>query len=253
MGCLLTLILSSAEGHTADINYKLNISTGEFPPYVSEQVRNQGPYTEIVKRAFQINGIETLVRFLPWKRAYKSALELKFDATYAWTPKPERKEKFLISDPVYTLERRAFVMRKSSIVASELEELGGLRVCRPNGYTLIGQIEEMVKRNELVRVSPPNMETCFKFLKENRVDFVDAVYEEGLTSISTALGHIESVRILDVSFSKNTNNLMVSKKHPRAAEIIQDFNSGLQSLIDSGEYSKIVERHRSWFLQSLLK
>ncbi|MDV7338641.1 ABC transporter substrate-binding protein [Terasakiella sp. A23] len=245
------LMLLFSHQANADETKVITLATGEFPPHISEKLPEKGTFSEIVTRSFKNAGYKVELKFLPWKRAYNEAKMVKVDGTYSWTPKPKREKDFEFSDPIFVLERRIFVMKESSIHADEIEELTGLRLCRPLAYTLHGKFEQMVANHEINLVRPPDMVTCFKFLKEGRVDFIELAYEEGITSARKAMGTLDLVRTLNFLPGQNPNSLGISHSHPQKDELMAAFNTGLQQLRDSGDYDEIVRRHHLIFLDTL--
>lgn len=251
--CLFLLLVAYSHASLADSLKTITLATGEFPPHISADLPEKGGFSEIVVKAFEKSGYTVNLEFYPWKRAYHAAKELHADATYSWTPKPERKKDFAFSDPIFILERRVFVMKESSIYAQTAEELTGLRLCRPLGYTLHATLEEMYHNREITLVRPPDMVTCFRFMQEGRVDFIELAYEEGITSALSALGTLDLVRTLDFTPGTNPNALAVSLRHPNKETLLHDFNRGLTQLRQSGEYDEIVKRHHMHFLDSLTR
>jgi len=235
----------------ADGPKSVALATGEFPPHISEDLPGKGSFSEIVVKAFENVGYTVELNFLPWKRAYKLAKEAHVDGTYSWAATEERKKDFVFSDPIFTLEHRLFVMRNSSIYVQNAEELTGLRLCRALGYAVHGVLRDMHEKNQISLVRPRDMETCFKFMQEGRVDFIELSYEEGITNASKAMGTLDLVRTLDYIPNKVANTLAIPLIHPQKETLLHDFNRGLAQLHETGAFVEIMDRHHQHFLDSL--
>lgn len=236
---------------SADGPKSITLATGEFPPHISESLPEKGSFSEIVVKAFKNVGYTVKLDFLPWKRAYKLAKEGHADGTYSWAATEERQKDFAFSDPIFTLERRLFVMRNSSIYAQNAEELTGLRLCRALGYGVHGVLGEMHEKKQISLVKPRDMETCFKFMQEGRVDFIELSYEEGIANALKAMGTLDLVRTLDFIPNKVANRLAIPQIHPQKETLLRDFNRGLAQLHETGAFAEITERHHRHFLDSL--
>ncbi len=72
---------------------EIRLTTGEFPPFISENLKYYGPAPHIVTKAFASEGVSVKFRVFPWKRAYITAKRGKnmWDQVSGWKPKGERK------------------------------------------------------------------------------------------------------------------------------------------------------------------
>ena len=84
----------------ADSRPQLQISVGDWPPYLSSELRHEGEIAHLISAVFGDEGYRVSFRFLPWPRAYSDAAAGKFDATGVWMHKRERKTDFLFSAPL---------------------------------------------------------------------------------------------------------------------------------------------------------
>ncbi len=60
--------------HNTAFAEPINVVTLNWSPYVGEDLKGNGFHAQIVKNAFKQINKETNLKFLPWKRAYKKAL-----------------------------------------------------------------------------------------------------------------------------------------------------------------------------------
>lgn len=218
----------------------LKLSTGEFPPYISSNSKQLGPLSQIVSLSFERSGYQTLIDINPWNRALKMADKGRVDATYAWSVKAERQAAFLYSKPLFIFEQRAFAISEAQLDVSSTADIGSIRLCRPQGYTLQGHSQVLVDSGVAIHFSPPDVATCFHMLKANRVDIVVVDKLEGYSYVAQVFASINDIQVLDKVFFKYSNHLLVSKQHPKAEKLIEDFNQGLDNLMVTGEYQSIL-------------
>ena len=72
----------------------VRITTGEFPPFLSENLKHGGVGLRIITEVFDSVGIDVEYGFYPWKRAYALTKEGTWDASATWAHNPEREKLF---------------------------------------------------------------------------------------------------------------------------------------------------------------
>ena len=230
----MPLTVQSSEVQTGT----LSMGAGEFPPYISASFDGGGPIAQIVQQAFAQVGVKTSLHYRPWNRTYTMARELKFDATFPWSPNKQRNKDFYFSDPLYHFQRRGFVLAESKLDVLYDDRI---QMCQPIGYGRLGYEKVLVESKRAVLVEPPDMLQCFVMLKAKRVDLVVVEAQESKSYINEVFVNSEGVRALKHVFYDYHNHLLVSKKHPEVDIILQQFNTGLKQLKQSGEYDKIIQ------------
>jgi polar amino acid transport system substrate-binding protein len=107
----------------------LNIIVGEWPPFVSEQLKHQGPVAHLISDLFNEAGYQVQFHFAPWGRVYSLAAGSQlYDATAVWMHKPEREKEFLFSEAVLQEQFVFFSLKSRQLQAERLEQIVGLRL-----------------------------------------------------------------------------------------------------------------------------
>ncbi len=229
--CLLLAPLSA-------LSKNLSMGIGEFLPYVSATYEEGGPITQIVKQSFAKVNQDVSFYYRPWNRTYTMARELKFDATFPWSPNEQRSKDFYFSDPLYHFQRRGFVLSHSSLdILNDVK----IQLCHPIGYGRLGYEKKLLDSQRAVLIEPPDMHQCFVMLKAGRVDLVVVEMQESRAYIDRVFDDASMVRPLEKVFHDYQNHLLVSKKHPQVKEILKQFNIGLKRLKESGDYDRIIQ------------
>jgi len=81
---------------------RISIAIGEWPPFISENLKHYGVVPRIVTEAFALGNVKVDYGFFPWKRAMEYANEGDWDGSAVWGYTSERGKTLLYSDPVRT-------------------------------------------------------------------------------------------------------------------------------------------------------
>jgi len=236
---LFTTILFSSPGHTSE--KEIFLTSTEYPPYYGQELKNNGFITEVIKAAFEKMGYKIKVEFFPWLRSKAMAESGDSDGMYTLWHTEEREKWFVFSDPipphntigVYKRSDREITFEtyrdlKPYIIGSVLgyayspefmaAELKGLRL-----YTDEKLITKLVQgRVDLAIIDKIQGNYLFKkrfSMKNNKFEFMEPPLE---------------IR---------QQHLVISKKINSAHKIINDFNDGLEEIMNNGFYDDILDEH----------
>jgi len=217
------------------------VTGNDYKPFTDESLPEGGLFTDIVRTAYEEAGHNVSIEFMPWKRGAALVEKGKKTATFPYVDTPERKERFLFSDPVYVVEERPFVTADNAGSVNSYDDMAGMKDCIPLGWSSGSEkLQELEENGTVERNSPRNMTSCFKMLKAGRVDFVPIEVPNGYAQASTVFGSRDEVNAETLLLGKTTLYLMFPKGDMDAAKI---FNEALASLRDSGKYQKIIDKH----------
>ncbi len=213
----------------------ISISSGEFPPYVSESLPNQGLYPPIIRKVFESAGIEVNFNIRPWSRAYEEVASGKVEASLPWLKTAER-EKDLIY-PVVPIEEINDILffRKdvfpNGLEVSSLKELVNMkikdkknverriRIIGVSSYWYISALKELNADYELV-AKPAS---AYNMIIADRADVHINTDKVGLLEIKEFL---TPEKALLMGWSKTPVYkapvyLAFSRKNPRSKELIK--------------------------------
>ena len=223
---IFSLFASLAYGQT------ISISTGEWSPWVSKNIKDYGLGAKHTKDAFKELNIEVKFNFYPWKRVYLSAKTLQNDATGFWLKTKEREKDFYFSKPVFSIKNRLVFRSDKNIKYDSIEDLKNYKVAITRGYSYTNEIDEMIKNNEIdTYVVNNDLSGLKQLLKKQKFDVFLCSYNVAKNLISNNFSKTEAKMF---SFSKDVFSkdvfLMVSKKHKDHKDILNKFNEGLEKL-----------------------
>lgn len=244
---LLTTIALALPAMATSEDNTLTISTGEWPPFLSENLKHHGVAARIVTESFASQNINIQYGWFPWVRSYNNVKTGNWDASAIWAVTNERKEDVLFSDPVIKNQTVLFFRKGHAIDWQSYKDLSGIIIGATNGY-FYGDDFKSAETSGLITVERTSIESSnFKKLEANRLDAVIAEIDTGY-DIMQKIFRAEQIDAIIVSpkyVASFTNHLVISKKLENAEQLISAFNKGLKQLTDSGKVDQYLKESRS--------
>lgn len=201
------------------------LATGEWAPFTSQNMSQQGVVTALVSDVFTRMGREPEISFFPWNRCYNLVLQGKVWGAfpYSWTPK--RAKEVLFSEPVSFSDTAWYHVGEPPVRGYEkLEELRHLHIAGVAGYFYKEDLDQAGLQVEYA----PDEASAFRMLLAGRVDLApmnvlvaEAIIDEHFPE------HKDAFRRLDELYSRNDLRLIVSPHYPQAKELLDAFNKAL--------------------------
>jgi len=141
-GLLLSLLGSLCRAES------LCITTGEWPPYIGEDLPEYGPVSAIIKQAFSLEGIEVQWKFYPWARAMLVAEDSQCDGTAVWASSKERQEKFFYSVPIISNQTHFLHLKSKPLDWQTLDDLHNLLIGSTIGYFYGNEFQDATQRHD---------------------------------------------------------------------------------------------------------
>lgn len=218
-------------------NKTISISTGEWPPFISKNLKHYGVVAHIITESFTSQNIDVEYGWFPWKRTYSNVINRSWDASAVWAITQERSKELLFSDPVVNSKNVMFFNKQSYKDWNSLDDLSGLVIGATNGYFNGHEFEE-AEKSGIITVERTSIESNnFKKLAAQHIDAVIAEINTGYDIMHQVLNseQIESIIVNPKQVSSFNNHLVISKKLDHAEQLILIFNKGLKELTESGK------------------
>lgn len=219
------------------------VATGEWPPLVSQQLPDQGPFTTVIREAFRRMGTEVSVRFVPWRRAEALLAAGEIWACYPYTPTSDRQAQFLFSDEISVTESRFFVHRGGKLpdgfrwtTFGDLKPflVGGVR-----GYWYESAFSSAGVSVDYAATDDEN----FAKLASGRVDLILLNGMVGWNTLHRLFPDRErEFAVLPGAVHPTSLRLMVSKTFPGAQGILPRFNHALATMVADGTVARLLPR-----------
>ncbi|HET8904835.1 MAG TPA: transporter substrate-binding domain-containing protein, partial [Saccharospirillum sp.] len=158
---------------TAEQTATLQLVTGDnYAPFSDQSLPQGGLATHLVTYLFAQMQQPVEVEVVSWAEGYQATLDGDYAGTFPYIQSEERQADFLFSEPLFTVSSFAYVDQSSTINARRPEDLAGLTLCLPVGFSHGPALDDLVQSGAITRVTPPDMPSCFAMLQSGEADFV---------------------------------------------------------------------------------
>lgn len=225
IGLWLAASVSSAEVQP------LTISTGEHPPFTSENLPGGGVVNSYISGIAKAAGFEVEFHYMPWKRVLETARNATHQASSYWYYSAEREADFIHVGPISREEEVFFVLADAGVPEWEnLEDLQGLRIGATLGYTYTSEFWSLAERGVLTLSPAPENISNFRKLLSGRIDMFPMSRDVGWNIIANNFTEDEQARFttLKTPLSVHSGFLLIPRALPEGEQIAAD----LQRVID---------------------
>ncbi|MCJ2164408.1 MULTISPECIES: transporter substrate-binding domain-containing protein [unclassified Pseudodesulfovibrio] len=221
------------------------LTTGEWPPYYSQNLPHGGLGNQIIAESFALEGIEVVYEYLPWRRALSEARTGPAVGSAGWLRLDEREKDFLFSESLFE-SQRVFFHRKDRpfdwTVLTDVQDLRvGVALGSADEYPLDGIMASGKGTLNVARSYASGM----KMLAAGRIDVYACNLAVGLYEIKHSLSEkaARSITYHPRPIFKETNHLVLSLRVKDVQKLMDRFNRGLRRLKESPRYNEMVEFH----------
>ncbi|MCP4353241.1 MAG: transporter substrate-binding domain-containing protein [Desulfobacterales bacterium] len=225
------------------------VTGNNYLPFTDKKLPGGGMLTEIIVRVFEDEkmGKKVEVDYWSWKHGYDATKQGEFLATFPYVWDPEREKDFYFScNSLYNISLYGFVKKDSSIKYEVPQDLKGLTICRPEGYTT-SYLDEFFNDGILTLKQPKEMINCFRLLKQGKVDIVSTDEFEATAIMIKEFGSSEYFKMLNKTFSEGHLYLMFPKSKPGNLNLLYEFDQVFNKLLKDGTLQKIIKRHLKYY------
>ena len=238
----LMLLVFAAGAQAQSVKFAI----GEWAPYTGQKLPENGLATEIVTAASKAAGLAPSYDFVPWKRAESSVLQNAYFATFPYLQSTEREGKFHFSDVLFSSGLRVLLF-KNNEKAQKLNFNSAADLVGMNVLIIAGSdaVKKMLRDAKVNVVESQQMDSAIKMLESVRVDAIvddQAVLFQALASLP------EDKKALfyyaEKPFGDQTSyRLMSASSYPEGKKLVEQFNTGLAKIKESGELEKILKKY----------
>ncbi|HEH9400424.1 TPA: transporter substrate-binding domain-containing protein [Aeromonas sobria] len=219
----------------------VRIAVGEWPPYISEALPNQGFLCQLVREAFAQSGLDVSFHFYPWAEAYRLTREGRYVVTMPWFRSSEREQYFYFSASLGDFTTRLFMLAGSPQV--NLGELKEQPVGVTRGY-FYGDGFAARQAGLTLEWSDSDEQSMGKLLA-GRINYLVMDEQVAQTLFQQAISrHPPSLALTHVAdpIWSQPGYLLMRKADPDARRLMLLFNAGLHKLERSGRVARIWQQ-----------
>lgn len=221
----------------------IRITTGEHPPYLSENLKHKGVGLRIIKEAFALEGVKVEYGFFPWKRSYMLAKQGKWDASATWGHNSERDKYFYFSDPLYPAISAFFHLKSYPFDWNTLDDLKGLSIGATQTYAYTPEFLQAIENKTLDIELISSDETNLRKILKGRIDIFPLNIDVAGTLLETRFTQQErnAITYHPRPLYSIYTHLIFSKKVERNIRMHKLFNNGLKRLKESGKLDQYLQ------------
>ncbi|GBC62756.1 hypothetical protein DENIS_3733 [Desulfonema ishimotonii] len=218
-------------------NETVYLTTGEWSPFTSEDLKDYGFLCRVTTEAFGVVGVNTKYKFFPWKRASFLVENGVSDGSVGWIHSEKREDKYYLSDPLAESYNVFFHLKNYKFDWKTEEDLKGIRI----GVTIGYYEEEWLKQMQIesnwsdllnlkklargrIDIFPCNQEVCMFLIRKN---FPPEMAKQ--------------ITYHRKPYYRATSHVIFSKTTEKGLRLRNLLNEGLKRLHESGRYKQLAD------------
>ncbi|MBE9608587.1 substrate-binding periplasmic protein [Chitinilyticum piscinae] len=224
----------------------ITLTLQEYPPFMGKDLPYQGLLTRVVVAAFAQQHIAVKLESVPNNRAIEAPRRGLYDGSFGWARSPEREKDLFYTESVMAL-RMVFCQRKGeSYPWQTLEELAPYRIGATSGNYYSDDFTNLQKSGVLqVDFAGSDVANLRKLLGK-RIDLFPIDAEVGPYLMATNLAPEETTQLScqDKAYWTAPLHVVISRQRQDGGQLVQQFNTGLAKLKQSGEFARMLDETR---------
>ena len=222
---------------------ELKISVGDWPPYLSSELKHNGVIAHLISDLLADEGYRVTFQFLPWPRAYSAAAAGRFDASAVWMHKSEREADFLFSAPLLNEEFVFFHLKSLPFDWKTFDDLTGMTLGGGLQYSYGTQFDAFLAKGKVKIERVSNDQQNFEKLLKERVVLYPQEMNVGYSALRSHFSPKDRAKITHhpKPLLVNLSYLMLPKSLPGSPALLERFNKRLQLYRDSGRYQRYFD------------
>ncbi|MFW7524475.1 substrate-binding periplasmic protein [Vibrio ostreicida] len=235
--CLLIISpLSIAQSDDKSVRFVV----GDWEPYTSSQRDPELKVAEVlVREAFATQGYSVSIDYHPWSRAYRYGQTGRYDGTFPWFKNSEREELFIFSSPLFIQKIVFFYHQNSQFNWRNIGDLNQFHIGATQDY----EVTRLLKTHGVTLDIANTDQSNFIKLGKERIDAYPASVERGSYMLGTLLSatQLNQIEVHPKPIIERAMFLMFSRENSeRSKHLNAVLHSGINQLIESGEYQNII-------------
>jgi polar amino acid transport system substrate-binding protein len=214
----------------------VRLTNGEWPPYLSASLPDNGLISRVVVEAFAQQGIRVQFGFFPWPRALMLAKIGEWEGTVAWVISPERSRDFIYSEPIFSTETVFYHLKSWQFKWTGMADLARYRIGVTQDYFYGDVFSAALAQGKIKVESVGRDEQYLSKVLGGRIDIFPI---DRRVAVSMLKQHFSPADIERLTFDPKPVHtqplhLMFGKSSPGSRQLADEFNKGLKKLKASG-------------------
>lgn len=240
---LLLIVLLFPFAAFSEQSAEVVISTGEYPPFISAHIEDNGLVGTIIREAFASQNIAVKYQFMPWKRAFLVSEQGKVDATAYWYESETRSKTHYYSKPIIQESVVWFHQYNIDFDWNTIEDLSRYQIVAIDGYTYKKEFWDYVKQKKLNIELVTSTQQAVEMMLMGRAD----VMLENLDVANYIIkknNYIKGLTHHPKAYINAHSHLLLNKENQRSQYLLALFNRGIRKIKDNKTYQSIFNIYR---------
>ena len=220
------------------------ISTGEWAPWIGEDMEGYGFVGRLIKKAFAREGYDVKFQFYPWERAFRKLMQGEVHASAYWFESEEREKYAYYSKPL-TVEQTVFWYRRDNPLNDweELRDLQNYRIGASRGITYTEEFWQLAREGVLDIDLANDDLSNFRKLLHGRVDLFPSSKINAREMLERNLeeAQIKQLDYHERSLRGQTGHLLFPRGYSTSRALLEIFNRELEELKDESVYEELYQ------------
>jgi len=219
--------------------HKLSVSVGEWPPYITKDLKYNGAVAHLITDILEDIGYEAELVFYPWARAYSQSAKGKDDLTGVWMHKLEREQDFYYSEPVLSEKFVFFHLKQFNFDWNSIQDISDFTVLGMKGYSYGEDLDKAIKEGNINMIDKvTKTKQGFGMLLLKRAQLYPQEINIGNYELKKHFKDldIEKITYHSKPFLINNSYLLFPKKLPNSVSLLKKFNARLKIYKATGKY-----------------
>jgi polar amino acid transport system substrate-binding protein len=221
---------------TAEAKDPLVLSNDSWPPFIIEG-SEQGTAEMLVCQALERSGWPCTVKVSDWESVLSEARIGAIDGIAAAWRTPDRESYLLFSEPYLTNRIVPVVNSKQPADVKSITDLAGLRVAMVATYAYGDEIVAAAPGFEVIKAK--NSREAIKDVRNGTADV--ALVDELVARHELNTSEVAGVTVTDSVLALRSLHFAVSRQHPLAEAIIDDFHRAYKLMLADGSVNEILK------------
>ena len=234
----------SAQQHPTTPPNGIRLATGEWAPYIGENLPHAGCDSWVVTEAFALEGLSVEYGFFPWARSYSLSATGKWDGTPEWADTPDHQlQHYVSAEPLSTQEWVFFYRADRPLTWETLDDLAGKTIGVTSGYFYSNAFRDLRTKGVASFVESSSDEANFRMLLAGRIDVFPMERHVGRSVVRSIFTPEEQAQLLgsSKSFAQFKPYLLLSRAVRQNEQRMELFDRGFKRLQTSGRYAEIMQ------------
>ena len=219
----------------AEAKDPLLLSNDAWPPFIIAG-GEQGTSEMLVCQALERSGWPCTVEVSDWENVLNEARIGAIDGIAAAWHNLDRETYLLFSEPYLTNRIVPVINIKAPVAIASIPDLSGLRVALVNDYAYGDEISSLASEFEVIKAK--NSREALRYVKSGKADA--ALVDELVARDELDKTSSKDLEIADAVLAFRDLHFAVSRRHPLAAVIIDDFHRSYRLMLADGTVNEIL-------------